>query len=247
MIYTRRVDESQAVVAFVPFRRTSAVEQVFNALRDSIRSHALPIGSKLESEAALAGRFGVSRSVVREALSSCNAVGLTETRTGKGTFVVSETTTGDAKLGRYSAKEVQEVRPYIEIPAATLAASRRTDDQVHAMETLLDRMEAPIDREMWIALDAEFHLTIAEASGNRVFRSVVADLREAMANQSIILSLVPGRRDASDVEHREIVMAIGAGAPVAAGQAMKAHLHEVEITLSGLLTDRGTDSEDSDS
>ena len=81
-------------------------------------------------EAELAARYGVSRSVVREALRSCAALGLTQTHTGKGTFVVSARSTGDLVLGRYSARDLTEARPHVEVPAAGLAAlGRRVEEE----------------------------------------------------------------------------------------------------------------------
>ena len=75
--------------------RVSAAEAVFTDLRQAIESGDLPVGERLPSEAALGERYAVSRSVVREALRSCTALGLTETRTGRGTFVVSSTASHD--------------------------------------------------------------------------------------------------------------------------------------------------------
>ena len=69
--------------------RRNAAESVFEDLCSAIESGELPIGVKLPSEAALAERYGVSRSVIREALRSCQTLGLTSTKTGLGTIVVS--------------------------------------------------------------------------------------------------------------------------------------------------------------
>src|SRR3954452_10449866 len=86
-----------------PIVRVSAAEAVFKAIRTAIESGALSVGSKLSSEALLAQQYGVSRSVIREALRSCTAPGLTETLTGKGTFVIANRASNELVLGRYSA------------------------------------------------------------------------------------------------------------------------------------------------
>lgn len=223
-----------------PFQRTSAVEHVFRALRDAIGDGVLPVGSKLEPEAALASRFKVSRSVVREALRSCNVIGLTETHTGKGTFVVASSANASAssvRFGRYSSLELQEARPHVEIPAARLAAQRRSTTDIEMLSALMDRMRIVRDVRSWDILDTEFHQLIARASGNGVFASVVSDLRAALADQSAILGLVHGRRGASNDEHARILDAIIEEAPEAAGEAMAAHLRAVEQAFTSKLAE----------
>ena len=78
-----------------PLARLSAAEAVFNAIRTDIESGQIPVGGKLSSEAMLSQSYGVSRSVIREALRSCTALGLTVTKTGKGTFVVADKVAND--------------------------------------------------------------------------------------------------------------------------------------------------------
>lgn len=192
------------------------------------------MGSKLPAEAALAARYGVSRSVVREALRSCAALGLTETHTGKGTFVVSGRVSGDLVLGRYSARDLTEARPHIEIPAAGLAAARRSEEDLSTLKGIVADMALEDDPAAWVALDATFHGLIARASGNKVFESVLADLRDALANQSETLNLVADRQRASDVEHRKILTAIEAGSSELASAAMAEHLAAVTEAVESL-------------
>ena len=89
--------------------RMSAAEAVFADLRAAISSGKLPVGQKLPSEAALAARHSVSRSVIREALRSCHALGLTETKTGLGTFVVRDRVGGDIDIGMSGDIAMQEL------------------------------------------------------------------------------------------------------------------------------------------
>jgi GntR family transcriptional repressor for pyruvate dehydrogenase complex len=215
--------------------RLGAAEAVFNVLRGEIESGKLEVGGKLNSEAALAQRYGVSRSVVREALRSCTALGLTMTRTGKGTFVVSNRVAKDLVLGQYSARDLTEARPHIEIPAAGLAAQRRTAEELENLRDIVNAMSSEDDPEVWVTLDSSFHAAIARASGNKVFESVVADIREALANQSETLNMVADRKLASDHEHENILHAIEAGSADDAEAAMKAHLHAVGVALDSIL------------
>ena len=141
--------------------RLSAAEAVFNALRATTSSPAwFRCGTKLSSEATLSQQYGVSRSVIREALRSCTALGLTVTKTGKGTFVVANKVANDLTLGQYSARDLTEARPHIEVPAAGLAAQRRTDEE---LETLRDIVAghgcARTTPKSWVILDSSFHAT----------------------------------------------------------------------------------------
>jgi DNA-binding FadR family transcriptional regulator len=219
-----------------PLARLSAAEAVLAELRSEIESGRLPVGTKLPPEAALAARYGVSRSVVREALRSCAALGLTETHTGKGTFVVSGRIAGDLVLGRYSARDLTEARPHIEVPAAGLAAVRRSEEDLATLKGIVADMALEDDPASWVALDATFHGLIARASGNKVFERVVADLRDALANQSETLNLVADRQRASDVEHRKILTAIEAGSAELASAAMAEHLAAVTEAVESLRT-----------
>ncbi|MCO4273427.1 FadR family transcriptional regulator [Pseudarthrobacter sp. HLT3-5] len=218
-----------------PLARLSAAEAVFNAIRADIESGRAAVGGKLSSEATLAHQYGVSRSVIREALRSCTALGLTVTKTGKGTFVVADKVANDLTLGQYSARDLTEARPHIEVPAAGLAAQRRTDEQLETLRHIVDAMTAETDPESWVSLDSSFHAAIARASRNRVFASVVGDIRGALAHQSETLNMVADRQHASDVEHQRILAAIEAGSADEASAAMAAHLHAVGVALDSIL------------
>ncbi|WP_104043715.1 FadR/GntR family transcriptional regulator [Arthrobacter sp. ZGTC412] len=221
--------------AALPLARLSAAEAVFNAVRQDIESERLVVGSKLSSEATLSQQYGVSRSVIREALRSCTALGLTVTKTGKGTFVVANKVANDLTLGQYSARDLTEARPHIEVPAAGLAAERRSDEELETLRHIVAAMTTETDPESWVALDSSFHAAIARASGNKVFASVVADIRGALAHQSETLNMVADRQHASDLEHQEILAAIEAGAADAASKAMAHHLHAVGVALDSIL------------
>ncbi|MBP2411831.1 DNA-binding FadR family transcriptional regulator [Arthrobacter stackebrandtii] len=214
--------------------RVSAAEAVFQAIRAAIENGQLQVGAKLSSETALASQYGVSRSVIREALRSCTALGLTETQTGKGTFVIANRASSDLVLGDFSARSLMEARPHIEVPAAEFAATRRTAEQLEEMRGILDLMAEEDDPQIWVNLDAAFHAAIARASGNGVFESVVNDIRDAMASQSETINLITGRARQSNLEHQKILDAITRGATADAGRAMSVHLSAVDTAL-GLI------------
>ncbi|MDQ0680998.1 GntR family transcriptional repressor for pyruvate dehydrogenase complex [Arthrobacter pascens] len=224
-----------AQASALPLARLSAAEAVFNAIRTDVESGKVPVGGKLNSEATLSQQYGVSRSVIREALRSCTALGLTVTKTGKGTFVVANKVANDLTLGQYSARDLTEARPHIEVPAAGLAAERRTEEELETLRHITAAMSTETDPESWVALDSSFHAAIARASRNKVFASVVADIRDALAHQSETLNMVADRQHASDVEHQHILDAIEAGSAEGASAAMAAHLHAVGVALDSIL------------
>jgi len=211
--------------------RMSAVDFVLRDLQQAIDAGIVRVGERLPSEAALAARYSVSRTVIREVLRSCESLGLTVTRTGKGTFVVAERPSRMMFDG-FSAANLMEARPYIEVPAAALAALRRTEQQIETLQNLIEAMDAETDDKVWVGLDATFHVTIAEASHNPVFANILATIRTALAGQSGHLNVQPTRRAASNQEHRGICAAIARGSAVEAEDAMRFHLDQVKDALT---------------
>lgn len=215
--------------------RIGAVEYVLRDLTDAIRSGVFAVGSRLPSEAALSARYSVSRAVVREVLRACEARGITVTRNGKGTFVVSELATKSLTFGGYSAADLLEARPLIEVPAAGFAALRCSEEQIAAMLELVEAMEIEQDPAVWVGLDAALHLSIADASGNPVFAVVLSNIREALMSQSTLLNTQSSRRTGADLEHRAIISAIARGAALEAEDAMQFHLDQVKEAITSTI------------
>jgi len=208
------------------------MEAVLGFLREGIEHGRYAVGDKLPAEASLAKEFGVSRPVVREALRGLQALGLTESRTGRGTFVVATGPAEHLVFGSYSARDLLEVRRHVEIPVAGYAALRRTKDDLAGLDRLLVRMDAETDDSAWVALDTRFHIAVAKASRNPVFGKVIEEIRDTLAKQSAFLNKLGDRRDRSDAEHRRIVSAIAARDSESAIGAMTDHLDHVEQALA---------------
>ncbi|NQX10558.1 FCD domain-containing protein [Microbacteriaceae bacterium VKM Ac-2855] len=217
-------------------QRVGAVEYVLRDVTDAIEAGIVKVGERLPSETALAARYSVSRTVIREVLRACEARGLTVTRNGKGTFVLGPRSSHSLLFGDYSAAHLLEARPHIEVPAAGLAALRRTEAEVEALHEIVEAMEVETDPAVWVAMDGSFHLALADASRNPVFVSVLRSIREALSDQSALLNRGPGRRQESDVEHRSIVSAIARGSSVEAEDAMQYHLDQVKDAVSAAST-----------
>ncbi|MFD5074939.1 FadR/GntR family transcriptional regulator [Streptomyces sp. NPDC058371] len=221
-------------------RRVSAMEAVLTHLRAAIERGEYAVGDKLPSEAELCRRLEVSRPVLREALRALQVMGLTVSRTGKGTFVVADAV-DEPTFGDYAAGDLLEVRRHVEIPVAGYAAARRTPENLDHLVHLLDRMERETDTTAWVAMDTVFHIAVAEASQNPVFRRVIEEIRDALARQSAFLNELGGRREQSNREHRAIVEALVDGSEHDAVAAMSHHLDRVETTLTTILRSERTD------
>lgn len=218
-----------------PVDRKNAAETVFEDIHAAIVSGRLPVGARLPSELQLAGNFRVSRPVIREALRSLQTLGLTQTRTGSGTFVTMAAPDPKLNYGICSARDLLEARPHIEVPAAGLAALRRSGEQAAQLLALCVEMEHEEALSEWGLLDSQFHSVIIEAAGNAIFARIVTDIKTAMMRQSALLNLMAHRRASSNAEHRRIAEAIAAGHEQEARDAMSAHLSEVKSVMKEII------------
>jgi GntR family transcriptional regulator, transcriptional repressor for pyruvate dehydrogenase complex len=212
--------------------RRGAVGDVLARLKEQIAAGEYKPNARLPSESELCKAFGVSRPVVREALMSLQALGLTTSQPGIGTFVVSDRVGVPLLFGRYSPAHVREVRRCIEIPAARLAAERRTDRDVGDIAAIMARMDYADDPARRNQLDASFHIALARSSGNPLIVKLVEDLRSVLEEHSLAVARAPYRRRAASEEHRAIYDAIVDRDPEAAAAAMEAHLEAAERSFA---------------
>lgn len=176
--------------------QSSLSDRLSKLLTDEFQK--LPPGEKLPSGQDLARRFGVSLTVVREAISTLKADGLVETRQGSGAFV-SRTkrqrpfriASSSDLVGAAGPEQIFELRTGVEMQAAALAAERGSTTQHRAIRKALDDMQtALVAGEDGVAADVLFHRRVAEAAGNRLFSSFLDFLGEHI-RESIAVS----RRD----------------------------------------------------
>ncbi|WP_116083421.1 FadR/GntR family transcriptional regulator [Tropicimonas sp. IMCC34011] len=215
-------------------RARNLVGSLVDALRAEIADGTFEPGDKLPSEARLTERFGVSRTVVREAIAGLRADGLVAPRQGAGVFVLEppEVTT-PFHLADYerisSVIEMLELRVAVEMEAASLAAVRRSPQQEEAIfeaAALLPR-HAKEGRPTKEA-DLAFHLAVADATNNPRFREFLEVLGLSMIPRAALtIGDAPSPPDYIDLlsaEHSSIAEAISAGDSEAARGAAQAHL-----------------------
>lgn len=222
-------------------------DQLYGQLLEQIVSGALKEGDKLPSENQICLAFQVSRPTVREALMRLHADGLVITRHGSGTYVQRRPSDHLTRLAKVSdvagILRCLEVRMGLESQAASLAAQRRTPEQVQRITAALAALRASFGSEAPPArADFEFHRAVAAASGNALFAELLEMLNDSIHNSMIValgLTQAGSKERARRVveEHEAIAEAIERGDGEAAGLAMRYHLHRARQRV----TDRQTD------
>jgi len=223
-----------------------AYSQVASQLRDLIVTGQVQTGDHLPNESELATIFGVSRSTVREALRLLAAQSLVYTKRGVtgGTFVAeldAETVSGYLRtsLGLLSGSagvtvaELLETRAALEVPAARLAAIRRTNNAIQEMEQNLSISNVE-DEAVRYVKNSGFHELIMEASGNRLLGLVASPVFDVLKSRFRREDLEKNHWERVDNEHREIFGHIEAGDPDGAESAMTAHLRRLESTYESI-------------
>ncbi len=205
-------------------------------LGEKIRSQQLRPGDKLPTESAIMQVYGVSRTVVREALSKLQAAGLVETHHGVGTFVLPPRALGMLRLEgpdiatTVDVLAVLELRISLETESAGLAALRRTDEHLLAMREALDAFERNVSAGGdTVADDFRFHLQIAQATGNPYFADIMGHLGATMIPRTRVSAIRNHDRRGEYLvsvnrEHEGIHAAIARRDPDSARAAMRIHL-----------------------
>ena len=222
-----------------PLRRRSRslAHELVESIGARIQSGLLKPGDKLPTESEIMKSYGVSRTVVREALSRLQAGGLVETRHGIGTFVLEPRPGQGFGIDpsdiatAVDVMAVLELRISLETESAGLAAQRRTEAQLAEMRAALDAFEANVGGAGdAVSPDFRFHLAIANATGNRYFADIMSHLGATLIPRTRINSSKVAREDLPQYlrrvnrEHEEIFSAIARGDPESARAAMRIHL-----------------------
>ena len=213
-----------------------AYELVARVLEE-VRNGTLQPGDKLPTEASLASSYGVSRTVVREAISRLQASGLVETRQGRGSVILPQPVRTPFEVSLEEVRSVEdmveliEFRTAIEVESAGLAALRASGVELGVMGRSLKDFEASHDApSRSVAADFRFHLSIAEASRNRHLSELLGTLGQAMI--ALPRTRLVGGQDASAkrhfdrvcAEHEAIFQAVSRRDVAAAQAAARIHL-----------------------
>jgi GntR family transcriptional repressor for pyruvate dehydrogenase complex len=220
---------------FEVVRRNKVYEEVAKQIERLILKKLQP-GDKLPSERELAEMLQVSRSSIRDAIRSLELMGLVEPRQGAGTIVrelsaesLVNPFANALKRRQELVSELLDFRKMLEPPLAARAATHASPDEISEMEEILQRQEGTLSHgEASIAEDAEFHYSIALASGNSVVLKVLDILMDLLRETRERSLQLQGRPQRSLAGHRRILAAIKRHDAEAAKDAMRRHIEDVE-------------------
>jgi GntR family transcriptional regulator, transcriptional repressor for pyruvate dehydrogenase complex len=216
------------------FRRVNKVsisEDIAQQILDLISSGNLAPGQRLPSERELCKNFGAARSSLREALRGLSMIGVLTARVGEGTSVASD---GGKFLGKiiewrlitekHDIENLLEVRIALEGIAAANVARDGSEADIAKLATLLGKMKSAVkDKKQFAALDLEFHVTLAKASGNSLLFDLISMIRNQLVT-ALEKLLLPQVRPLTYKEHAAIVEAIQQRDADRARDAMHTHL-----------------------
>jgi DNA-binding FadR family transcriptional regulator len=238
---------------------TRLYESVATEISGRIKTGEFSIGSRLPSERDLAQALNVSRPTVREAIFALELDGYVEVRKGSGVYVTRNAPKGPVSvIADVGPFELLEARRSFEAEAAALAALRASPAQIEEMDILVRRIQdrlAAGDLAESERADQDFHLMLAESTGNSAIYDVVTSLWEARHRSPQYRLLTEKAHEAGidpdSNEHAVILEAVRARDPEGARQAMRDHLnrvfddllnatevHELELTRSRITATR---------
>lgn len=161
-------------------------EEIAQKIEDQIQQGAFKDGEKLPSERELAAEYAVSRNVIREAIGTLREKGFIIVKPGRGAYVtewnngiVTETLKRMLRSDDSTGEDILEVREALEVAIIRKAVQKATRENINTLKAIYDNMEARKHHiKQFIEEDANFHLALAEATQNRVFRSLIQSFYE---------------------------------------------------------------------
>jgi len=218
--------------ALQPLARTSLHELVAQRVLSHIVQHDLAEGDRIPGERELARRLAVSRSSVRQAIAGLTEAGVLASRHGGGTYVVrldlDSEPLASVAVRRAHLPSVHEARRILEVPAAALAATRRTSDDLDAIGRALELMASEIAAgEVGARGDAAFHAAVTAAAQNPTLRDLMGRIEDDVVETRSESLSQTDRPPRSLDDHRRIAAAIQQQDPAAAAAAMQRHLDRV--------------------
>jgi GntR family transcriptional regulator, transcriptional repressor for pyruvate dehydrogenase complex len=212
-----------------PIARPRLYEQVVSQIEAWIAENGLEVGDRLPPERELAAKLGVSRATVSQALVAMEVVGIVSVRHGDGVVLIE--TAGATKvvnaLRRHAQQlpEIIEARDALETKLAALAAERRTESDLAAMDEALALMERDIaSGGRGVEADERFHAAVTAAGHSPLLAKLMIEIGD-LIRETRIASLAQPDRPANSLRgHRRIADAIRARDAGAAALAMQQHV-----------------------
>ncbi|MDQ0736710.1 FadR/GntR family transcriptional regulator [Arthrobacter agilis] len=212
--------------------RPRLYEQLVEQLLGYIESARLQPGDLLPAERDLAERLGVSRATLAQALVALEVLGVIDVQHGTGAVLRHRASVASVIKGlrehRSRLPDIVEARSTLEVRLAALAAMRRTDEDLAAIDAALAAMQREIDDgDRGAHGDELFHQAVTAAAHSPVMAQLMAFIGEMVLETRLESLAQPGRPEQSLASHRGIADAIRAQNAVAAGDAMQQHIELV--------------------
>lgn len=221
---------------FSEIRVESPSDKIIRQIRSLITSGQLKPGDKLPPERKLAEKFGVGRSVVRDAIRKLEFYGIVKTQPQSGTVIagmgivaLEGLITDVLNIEESDFNSLVETRVLLEVNAAGKAAERRTSDDIIVLRKALDAYITKVSSgESAVEEDLLFHIKIAEASGNKVLKSLMLIITPDIVKNFTRLNVCKDDRVERTVqEHRDILNHIVNQDVKKAEEAMRLHLNDI--------------------
>jgi GntR family transcriptional regulator, transcriptional repressor for pyruvate dehydrogenase complex len=217
--------------------KLSISEEIARQIMQLIADGTLQPGERLLSERELCRLFGASRSSLREALRCLSIVGVLNARVGEGTSVAKDGAKFMRKImewrlisEKHDIANLLEVRHALEGLAAAACATRATAADMEKTHELLKKMKTSIkDVKQFAVLDLEFHILLANASGNGMLSDLISMIRSQLAKALTSVLQLPNALPMSLKEHTAIVDAIEQHDTEGARKAMHDHLNAILV------------------
>lgn len=221
-----------------PLRQSrNLADEVVAQITEQIVEGNLTPGERLPTEQEMMASFGISRTVVREAVAALRGDGLVKTRQGVGAFVAEDAQQRpfridpDQLVSLHNVLNIMELRMSVEIEAAGLAAERRTASQLKRISDTLNAIENDLDRNDYaVDNDFKFHCAIAEATGNPYYVKFLEFLGNFIIPRQTVNFISGSEQNQLDYlrgvqkEHRQIDAAIADANAKLARDVMRRHI-----------------------
>jgi DNA-binding FadR family transcriptional regulator len=225
---------------FQPVQPPTTFEETVERLGTAIRLGLLQPGSQLPPERDLADRLHISRSTLRQAITTLVQSGHLVSLRGRsgGTFVAERPPMGQdvaAEVLGDGARAVLDYRVAVETGAAVLAAERVQPPELERLDRLAEQMEAAAEFEDYRRADVRFHIGVAEAAHSA---RLVAAMTEVQGQMSDLIARIAHPDEvlrSSNEQHRRLIAALGRGDSARAVAVVRQHIESTEHILAGLL------------
>jgi len=234
------MERTEALAAvFEPVHPPTTFEETVERLGTAIRLGLLPAGTRLPPERELAARFHISRSTLRQALTTLVQSGHLVALRGRsgGTFVAASPplSSGVLRPGEAGMRAVLDHRVAIETGAAVLAAERADAADLERMTVLVERMASARTFADYRRADVRFHIALAEGARSPRLVALMTEVQGEMTDLVALIAHPEQVLIRSNAQHQRLVVALGRREVGRAVRLVREHLAGTEHILAGLM------------